>query len=228
MLARLQQISTGFLIGLAIGWAIYALYIDRPVWALIGALLILFGYVAILGLEFVLMQAANLRDPHPAATWREVAAAWWAETWYALLVFCWRQPFRSNAVANRPASTQANRGLVLAHGFVCNRGLWNGWYARLVEQDIPFIGVDFEPVFGDIDAFAAHIETAVSSLQQSTGMAPVVVAHSMGGLAVRAWLRHAGPYAVDRVHHVITLGSPHRGTAQIGRASCRERVSVLV
>ncbi len=159
------------------------------------------------------MQAANLRDPYRAATCRQIASAWWAETWCAPLVFCWRQPFRSNAFANRPASSQPKRGLILLHGFVCNRGLWNGWYSRLVERDIPYIGVDFEPVFGDIDQYAAQIETAVSSLQQTTGMAPVVVAHSMGGLAVRAWLRHAGPSAVDRVHHIVTLGSPHRGTA---------------
>jgi triacylglycerol esterase/lipase EstA (alpha/beta hydrolase family) len=38
----------------------------------------------------------------------------------------------------------------------------------------------------------------------------VIVAHSMGGLAVRAWMaEHEGDL---RVHHVITIGSPHRGT----------------
>jgi triacylglycerol esterase/lipase EstA (alpha/beta hydrolase family) len=39
---------------------------------------------------------------------------------------------------------------------------------------------------------------------------PVVVAHSMGGLAVRAWL---DAFEADaRVHHVITIGTPHHGT----------------
>jgi triacylglycerol esterase/lipase EstA (alpha/beta hydrolase family) len=32
----------------------------------------------------------------------------------------------------------------------------------------------------------------------------------MGGLAARAWLRAAG--ALDRIHHVVTIASPHHGT----------------
>jgi triacylglycerol esterase/lipase EstA (alpha/beta hydrolase family) len=38
----------------------------------------------------------------------------------------------------------------------------------------------------------------------------VLVCHSMGGLAARAWLRTL--FADDRVHHVITIGTPHHGT----------------
>jgi triacylglycerol esterase/lipase EstA (alpha/beta hydrolase family) len=41
-------------------------------------------------------------------------------------------------------------------------------------------------------------------------VAPVLVCHSMGGLAARAWLRAMSADA--RVHHVITIGSPHHGT----------------
>ena len=37
------------------------------------------------------------------------------------------------------------------------------------------------------------------------------VAHSMGGLAIRAWLR-ATPDGDARVHRVVTIGSPHHGT----------------
>jgi len=36
------------------------------------------------------------------------------------------------------------------------------------------------------------------------------VAHSMGGLAVRAWLQEAGPRC--RVAGVVTVATPHRGT----------------
>ncbi len=51
--------------------------------------------------------------------------------------------------------------------------------------------------------------TPCGRLRAATGMAPVIVAHSMGGLAVRAWLGRAT--ALD-VHAVITLGTPHHGT----------------
>lgn len=43
-----------------------------------------------------------------------------------------------------------------------------------------------------------------------------IVAHSMGGLVVRAALRHMhkqGMDARERVHRIVTLGTPHRGIA---------------
>jgi triacylglycerol esterase/lipase EstA (alpha/beta hydrolase family) len=72
-------------------------------------------------------------------------------------------------------------------------------------------------VFGSIDGYVPIVEAAVQRITQATGMAPVLVCHSMGGLAARAWLR-ANP-AGGRVHHVITIGSPHHGTwlAQFSR-----------
>lgn len=212
VLARLQQFSTFFLIAASLVWAAYALTMGRPGLAAAGVLLILFGYVVILGIEFAVMQIANLKDPLPAARLGELVAAWSAEARCAVVVFCWRQPFRSTAIADRPHSQTGRRGLVLAHGFLCNRGVWNAWYPRLVGFDIPFIGVNFEPVFGDIDGYAERLDHAISALQESTGLPPVVVAHSMGGLAVRAWLRHTGLSAIDRAHHIVTLGTPHRGT----------------
>ena len=39
---------------------------------------------------------------------------------------------------------------------------------------------------------------------------PLLVGHSMGGLALRAWLRRHAGHA--RVHGAITVGTPHRGT----------------
>jgi triacylglycerol esterase/lipase EstA (alpha/beta hydrolase family) len=52
----------------------------------------------------------------------------------------------------------------------------------------------------------------------ATGAPPVLVCHSMGGLAARAWLRRY--HAHERVAHVVTIGSPHHGTwlARFGRA----------
>jgi triacylglycerol esterase/lipase EstA (alpha/beta hydrolase family) len=78
------------------------------------------------------------------------------------------------------------------------------------------VAVNLEPVVGSIDDYAATIDDAVLRVTAVTGMAPVLVCHSMGGLAVRAWLRvHA---ADARVHRVLTLGTPHGGT-WLGRFS---------
>ena len=54
------------------------------------------------------------------------------------------------------------------------------------------------------------IDEAVTRVKAATGLAPVLVCHSMGGLAARAWLRAAG--GSGRAHHVVTIGTPHRGT----------------
>jgi triacylglycerol esterase/lipase EstA (alpha/beta hydrolase family) len=63
------------------------------------------------------------------------------------------------------------------------------------------------------------VEAAVRSVEQATGMAPVIVAHSMGGLAVRAWLAAQGNPL--RAHRIVTIGTPHGGTwlARLARAS---------
>jgi triacylglycerol esterase/lipase EstA (alpha/beta hydrolase family) len=81
---------------------------------------------------------------------------------------------------------------------------------RLRAQGTPFIAVNLEPVFGSIDDYVPAIDAAVRRVTEATGMPPLVVCHSMGGLAVRAWLRAC--QADARVFHVVTLGSPHHGT----------------
>lgn len=96
------------------------------------------------------------------------------------------------------------------HGFVCNRGLWNPWMKRLRHTGTPFLAINLEPVFGPIDRYVEGIDAAVSQLEQATRCAPVIVAHSMGGLAVRAWLRDRS--SDHRAHSVITVGTPHAGT----------------
>ena len=210
MLARLQQVTTIGLVLAAIAWAAYFVRIGAPACAAAGALLVLFGYAVFLGVEFVLLRFANRDDPAPPATVRQLARAWWGEVLTAPRVFCWRQPFRSNAEPDSLDHATGRRGVVLVHGFVCNRGLWNPMMARLRARGVPFVAVNLEPVFGSIDHYADIIEAAVQRLESASGLPPVMVAHSMGGLAVRAWMAaHEGD---ERVHRVITIGTPHRGT----------------
>jgi triacylglycerol esterase/lipase EstA (alpha/beta hydrolase family) len=64
--------------------------------------------------------------------------------------------------------------------------------------------------FAGPTAYSPLIESAVTRMQQMTGQAPVVVGHSMGGLAVRSWW--AQDREASRLHRLITLATPHQGT----------------
>jgi triacylglycerol lipase len=214
VLARLQQFITLGLIAALVGWVGVHLAQGRPVAAAAGAALLLGGHAVVLAIEAVWMAWANRRDVLPAATPSQMLTAWWGEVRSAPRIFCWAQPFRSRTWPDRLTGRAGQRGVVLVHGFVCNRGLWNRWMPRLEALGIPVVAVNLEPVFGDIDDYGGPIGEAIDALRAATGLAPLVVAHSMGGLAVRAWLRrHGGPDGLHRVHHVLTLGTPHGGTA---------------
>ena len=211
MLARLQQaITLTTLLGAAL-WVWLCVRAGYPGWALAGALLVLGGHAVVLAFEFALLRKAHGNDPTPRASALQLLRAWWGEVHAAPTVFCWRQPFFSQRWPDQlPANAQGRRGVLLVHGFVCNRGLWNPWLQRLHAAQVPVIAVNLEPVFGSIDEYIPAIDAAVLRLQQCTGLAPVIVAHSMGGLAVRRWWSERGDDT--RVHHAITIGTPHHGT----------------
>ena len=218
MLARLQQILALTMLLAGIGWVAWALPVSIAL-ALAGVLVLALGHAVFLALEFVAVYIVNRRDVVPHAGLMAMAGAWWGESLMAPRVFLWRQPFRSHAVpdhltASNGIDIKGRRGVVFIHGFVCNRGFWNPWMQQLKGRGHAFVAVNLEPVFGSIHEYVPQIEAAVAQVTQATGLPPVVICHSMGGLAVRAWLRAnclAGlPDA--RVHHVITIGSPHHGT----------------
>ena len=168
-------------------------------------------YMGVMALQFTLMQRVNRTDPAPRASFGQALRAWWAELGVALRVFCWDQPFRSRVQADwLPQAPTGQRGVVLVHGFLCNRAVWSPWFAPLRARGHAFVAVNLEPVFGSIDEYAPTIEAAVQRVQAATGAAPVLICHSMGGLAARAWLRACADDA--RMQHVVTLGTPHRGT----------------
>lgn len=212
MLARLQKLTTFALIALALLLAAALLRGGRPVAAVVAAFVVVFAYAFVLALEVLLSRRVNRNEAVPTADALTLLAAWWGEVASAARVFFWSQPFRSRAIADRPGNAEPHgTGIVLVHGFVCNRGLWNPWLRRLDALGVAFIAVDLEPVFGSIDGYTTAIDAAVRRITAATGCPPIVVAHSMGGLAVRAWLAANG--AGPRVQHVVTLGTPHHGTA---------------
>ncbi|CAM4143031.1 esterase/lipase family protein [Roseateles saccharophilus] len=197
MNGRLQRIwvvlrlALALAVGWCAGWA----------WGLLTLLL----QGAVLACGFVQLRWVN----RPAPSWGQLLRAWAGEVVASELAFSWRQPWREWAEPDHlPVGAEA--GVLLVHGFACNRGRWNGWMGRLRAQGVAFVAPSLEPAFGSIDAYADEIEAGVQRLKAVTGRMPVLCAHSMGGLALRAWWRRHG--AGHPAPHAITLGSPHQGT----------------
>ena len=212
MVATLQRFITLSIILAAAGW-LWVFGHSAPLLAFSGFMAITLAYSAFLAIELILSKQLNQSDPVPQPDWRELFAAWLGETVTAPRVFCWRQPFRPNVIVDQlgpPVRVNGRRGVVFIHGLFCNRGFWTPWLVRLQGSSHAFIAVNLEPVFGSIDDYVPQIDKAVQRITDSTGLAPLLVCHSMGGLAARAWLKKMKAEA--RVHHVVTIGTPHRGT----------------
>ena len=157
--------------------------------------------------------AATTRRRAPALA--QLLRAWWGEVLLGaarvLLAAAVSLPAPSRT--HLPAACAGRRGVVLVHGFVCNRGFWNPWMRRLrqagraLRRGEPGAGVRLAST-----TTSPIIEQAVQPrARRPPACAPVVVAHSMGGLAVRA-LAGARAAGDGASHHVVTIGSPHRGT----------------
>jgi len=120
------------------------------------------------------------------------------------------QPFRARATFDASADAGRRVPVLMVHGYGCNHAVWLPMQQHLAAAGHPTDAIDLMPLLGNIDEYAQDIAAAVAQLTRAHGRAPVLLCHSMGGLAARALLRQAEPSPVT---HVITLGTPHRGTA---------------
>ena len=210
--ARLQQIAAFGLVAFVLAWFLYFLVHGHSVLSLGGALLIGLVYAMILGLEFVLLALFGRDGSVPAASIRQLLKAWARELVSTPIVFGWRQPFRATAEPDFISSGSSVRrhGVLLVHGFLCNRAIWNPWMAVLRRSNITFAAVNLEPAWSALNDFVPIVDRAVEQIHSATGLPPVIVAHSMGGLVVRAW--YAQPTNAARAARIVTISTPHHGT----------------
>jgi triacylglycerol esterase/lipase EstA (alpha/beta hydrolase family) len=130
----------------------------------------------------------------------------------SMLVTSWHVPRGRARMTIHPDSGYPP--VLLVHGYGCNSGYWALLVPLLDREGISHASVDLEPVAGSIDDYAPLIEARVRELCAATGAARIaIVAHSMGGLAARAWMRRYDTGGSARVATLVTLGTPHHGTA---------------
>ncbi len=120
--------------------------------------------------------------------------------------------------------------IVLLHGYVSNRGIW-WWFRKNLQRAKPqavIYSLIVEPVFGSIDACAVQLAERLTAIQLQHPNQPLtLIAHSMGGLMTRAYLRDCvtacRPHGLGKV---FCLGSPHSGTqfAQFAIGTCAKQM----
>jgi pimeloyl-ACP methyl ester carboxylesterase len=142
-----------------------------------------------------------------AAWWRCVLGEWRS----SVRIFLLDQPWLTRRSQPQPVAPQAGSApVLLLHGYFCNEALWFHLQKRLAAQGIVSRAVSLSPAMASIDDLVPQVAEAVDTLRAETGAAQVaILAHSMGGLVARAYLRVHGAAAVAQL---ITIGSPHQGT----------------
>lgn len=212
-LARLQGTLIAGSTLASLTWLVF-MWPRSPLVAILVLMLASWSHAAVLALEFLMSAQVNRGDRVTQASATQLFDAWLQESTFTPGIFLWRQPFRWRDLPDSPvneAAVSPGPAVVFVHGFVCNRGFWAPWMRTLRDSGVPYTSVNLEPVFGSIDKGVVLLEDAVTRAERLGAMPPVLVCHSMGGLAARAWLASA-PGNLARVGRVVTIGSPHHGT----------------
>lgn len=206
MLAKLLRrlLVTQLLVGAVLGW----FFSDQT--DLGYGLIPLAALLAPLAISLILIvsYAVKSRTPgHSALWWRSIFGEYVA----CCRAYLLQQPWaKKPALMTPPSGIPLKIPVVLVHGYLCNHRVWDTMAEQLRQAGHPVLAVDLEPLFVSIDRYAPIIEETVNELCRQAGTEQVaLVGHSMGGLAIRAWLRSCG---TKRVASIITLGTPHQGT----------------
>ncbi len=155
-------------------------------------------------------RAGSVTPPDHALNPLRAAYLFWQEFNSSMLTSSYYM-LRPIGMQLQPRERQLGLPVLLIHGYACNSGYWLPMSKLLKQARISHYGIDLEPPGASIDDFVPQVRAAVERLQRETGSAQVIIlAHSMGGLVARAYLRRHADALIARV---ITLGTPHHGTA---------------
>ena len=113
--------------------------------------------------------------------------------------------------ADPPAQPGQGTPIVLVHGYFANRGYFRPMVRHLEQAGFgPVFVPNLRSYHATIERFEAELGACLERVAEATGKRCIVVAHSMGGLGIRAHLARHGTRHVERV---VTIATPHHGTA---------------
>lgn len=106
----------------------------------------------------------------------------------------------------------AGTPILLVHGMVDNRMIFTVLRHRLRRRGFGRVfAINYSPATNDIRAAARDLSRAIEELVAQTGYERIhVIGHSLGGLIARYYVQRLG--GDERVHTLVTLGTPHAGS----------------
>jgi len=107
----------------------------------------------------------------------------------------------------------AGTPIIMVHGVIDNHSIFTVLRRGLSRRGFGrVISLNYSPLTDDVRRVARRLEMLVESVCRETGYERVhIVGHSMGGLIARYYVQRLG--GDSRVHTLVTLGSPHNGSA---------------
>ncbi|MFE5797561.1 esterase/lipase family protein [Streptomyces sp. NPDC056503] len=112
-----------------------------------------------------------------------------------------------------PVAGGGGRPVVLLHGFGDNRSVFLLLRRTLARHGRAHVAsLNYSPLTWDLRTAAEALGRRIDAVRERTGRAEVdLVGHSLGGLIARYYVQRLGGDA--RVRTLVTLGTPHTGTA---------------
>ncbi len=106
----------------------------------------------------------------------------------------------------------AGTPILLVHGMIDNRSIFTLLRRGLRRRGFGrVVSINYSPLTADVRAAAVLLAEEVESLVAETGYERIhVIGHSLGGLIARYYITRLG--GDERVHTLVTLGTPHGGT----------------
>lgn len=117
-----------------------------------------------------------------------------------------------------PPATRAGLPVLLVHGVLCNAGVWHPFAQWARRKGIgPIYALSYGPPLASIELFADQVAAKIDRiLEETRAKQVVVIAHSMGGLVMRAYFRR---YGGAKVAKLVTIGAPHEGSVHAWMAA---------
>lgn len=106
----------------------------------------------------------------------------------------------------------AGTPILLLHGMVDNRSIFHVLRRSLRRRGfVAVTAMNYSPLLSDVRRAAHQLALQVERLCSETGYERIhIVGHSLGGIIARYYVQRMG--GDERVHTLVTLGSPHGGT----------------